>query len=154
MLDVAGRLTERQLVHGAQMLKVASEIGKVGLWDWNVETGELTWSDEHFRMEGYEPGEIVPTYEIWADRVYPDDRSATEAKIKEAIAEGKYPIDLEKITDSLFENYLELKHELQREGHTFVTETDTEVVAHLVNLAWNGLQNLEPKPRAVSIRKS
>lgn len=30
------------------------------------------------------------------------------AKIKEAIAEGKYPIDLEKITDSLFENYLEL----------------------------------------------
>ena len=30
------------------------------------------------------------------------------AKIKEAIAEGKYPIDLEKITDSLFENYMEL----------------------------------------------
>lgn len=30
------------------------------------------------------------------------------AKIKDAIAEGKYPIDLEKITDSLFENYLEL----------------------------------------------
>ncbi len=30
------------------------------------------------------------------------------AKIKEAIAEGRYPIDLEKITDSLFENYMEL----------------------------------------------
>ncbi|MEZ5753720.1 MAG: flagellar biosynthesis anti-sigma factor FlgM [Paracoccaceae bacterium] len=30
------------------------------------------------------------------------------AKIKEAIAEGKYPIDLEAITESLFENYLEL----------------------------------------------
>lgn len=30
------------------------------------------------------------------------------AKIKEAISEGKYPIDLEKITDSLFENYMEL----------------------------------------------
>lgn len=30
------------------------------------------------------------------------------AKIKEAIADGKYPIDLEKITDSLFENYMEL----------------------------------------------
>src|SRR6202007_1610206 len=32
----------------------------------------------------------------------------------------------------IIENYLELKHELQSEGHTFVTETDTEVVAHLV----------------------
>ena len=30
------------------------------------------------------------------------------AKIKEAISEGKYPIDLEKITESLFENYMEL----------------------------------------------
>ncbi|ESW61944.1 MAG: FlgM, negative regulator of flagellin synthesis [Rhodobacter sp. CACIA14H1] len=30
------------------------------------------------------------------------------ARIKEAIAEGRYPIDLEKITDSLFENYMEL----------------------------------------------
>lgn len=29
-------------------------------------------------------------------------------KIKDAIAEGKYPIDLEKITDSLFQDYLEL----------------------------------------------
>lgn len=29
-------------------------------------------------------------------------------KIKEAIAEGRYPIDLEAITESLFENYLEL----------------------------------------------
>jgi AcrR family transcriptional regulator len=28
-----------------------------------------------------------------------------------------------------------------------------EVVAHLVNLAWNGLQNLEPKPRPVTSRK-
>jgi negative regulator of flagellin synthesis FlgM len=30
------------------------------------------------------------------------------AEIKEAIAQGKYPIDLEAITESLFENYLEL----------------------------------------------
>lgn len=30
------------------------------------------------------------------------------AKIKEAIAEGKYPINLEAITESLFENYMEL----------------------------------------------
>jgi AcrR family transcriptional regulator len=29
-----------------------------------------------------------------------------------------------------------------------------EVVAHLVNLAWNGLQNLEPKPRPVTSRKA
>src|ERR1700758_1908858 len=36
------------------------------------------------------------------------------------------------VHNGIIENYLELKHELQSEGHTFVTETDTEVVAHLV----------------------
>jgi len=36
------------------------------------------------------------------------------------------------VHNGIIENYLDLKQELQREGHTFVTETDTEVVAHLV----------------------
>src|SRR5688500_6469369 len=36
------------------------------------------------------------------------------------------------VHNGIIENYLELKHELQQEGHEFKTETDTEIVAHLV----------------------
>jgi glucosamine--fructose-6-phosphate aminotransferase (isomerizing) len=36
------------------------------------------------------------------------------------------------VHNGIIENYLELKHQLIREGHKFVTETDTEVIAHLV----------------------
>jgi glutamine---fructose-6-phosphate transaminase (isomerizing) len=36
------------------------------------------------------------------------------------------------VHNGIIENYLDLKHELQRQGHKFVTETDTEIVAHLV----------------------
>jgi glucosamine--fructose-6-phosphate aminotransferase (isomerizing) len=36
------------------------------------------------------------------------------------------------VHNGIIENYLELKEKLQREGHRFVTETDTEIVAHLV----------------------
>ena len=36
------------------------------------------------------------------------------------------------VHNGIIENYLELKRALIKEGHTFVTETDTEVVAHLV----------------------
>ncbi len=36
------------------------------------------------------------------------------------------------VHNGIIENYLELKEQLQSEGHKFVTETDTEVVAHLV----------------------
>jgi glucosamine--fructose-6-phosphate aminotransferase (isomerizing) len=36
------------------------------------------------------------------------------------------------VHNGIIENYLELKEQLQREGHKFATETDTEIVAHLV----------------------
>jgi glutamine---fructose-6-phosphate transaminase (isomerizing) len=36
------------------------------------------------------------------------------------------------VHNGIIENYLDLKRELQQQGHTFVTETDTEIVAHLV----------------------
>src|SRR6201984_66863 len=36
------------------------------------------------------------------------------------------------VHNGIIENYLDLKHQLQQQGHRFVTETDTEIVAHLV----------------------
>jgi glucosamine--fructose-6-phosphate aminotransferase (isomerizing) len=47
------------------------------------------------------------------------------------------------VHNGIIENYLELKRELQGQGHTFVTETDTEVVAHLVEreMGQDGLEH-------------
>src|SRR5467141_1130537 len=47
------------------------------------------------------------------------------------------------VHNGIIENYLDLKQELQRQGHTFVTETDTEIVAHLVEreMKADGLEN-------------
>ena len=42
------------------------------------------------------------------------------------------------VHNGIIENYLELKRALIAAGHTFVTETDTEVVAHLVEQEWKG----------------
>ena len=36
------------------------------------------------------------------------------------------------VHNGIIENFLPLKHQLQAEDHTFVTETDTEVIAHLI----------------------
>jgi glucosamine--fructose-6-phosphate aminotransferase (isomerizing) len=47
------------------------------------------------------------------------------------------------VHNGIIENYLDLKLELQSQGHTFVTETDTEIVAHLVEreMKDDGLEN-------------
>ena len=47
------------------------------------------------------------------------------------------------VHNGIIENYLELKHQLQEQGHEFKTETDTEIVAHLVEreMQDDGLEN-------------
>jgi glucosamine--fructose-6-phosphate aminotransferase (isomerizing) len=47
------------------------------------------------------------------------------------------------VHNGIIENYLDLKQELQGQGHKFVTETDTEIVAHLVEreMKDDGLEN-------------
>src|SRR5215469_5165289 len=49
--------------------------------------------------------------------------------------------DIVVVHNGIVENYLALKHQLLEEGHKFVTETDTEIIAHLVEKYYDG--NLE-----------
>ena len=46
--------------------------------------------------------------------------------------------DIVVVHNGIVENYLALKHQLAAEGHVFVTETDTEVIAHLVEKYFDG----------------
>ncbi len=50
------------------------------------------------------------------------------------------------VHNGIIENYLELKQQLAAKGHKFITETDTEVIAHLVEANMNGkLENAVQK---------
>jgi PAS domain S-box-containing protein len=65
---------EAALSDSEERVRLALAVGELGTWDWNLVTGEVVWSDEHYRMEGYSVGEITPSFEAWISRVHPDDR--------------------------------------------------------------------------------
>nr|WP_184091191.1 CheR family methyltransferase [Sphingomonas xinjiangensis] len=67
-----------------ERLRSAIEVARVGTWDWDVATGEINWSDEHFRMNGYAVGEVSPSHEAWVSRIHPEDREAAEAALRNA----------------------------------------------------------------------
>ncbi|MUH00932.1 PAS domain S-box protein [Scytonema sp. UIC 10036] len=70
-------------------LQLALKVGRMGSWDWDVQTGTLLWSSGHFTVLGLQPNECKPSYEVWASRVHPDDLAQTEAKLQQAMLGNK-----------------------------------------------------------------
>lgn len=61
-------------------LDEAQRIAGVGYWEWKVHSGVAVWSDETFRIFGYEPGSITPSHTLFLEMCHDEDLDAlTEA---------------------------------------------------------------------------
>lgn len=72
-----------------EQLRHAQEIAQLGSFDWNPVTGELRWSDEHFRLWGRVPGAVTPDYALFRAGIHPQDRAMLEAVLQSALATGR-----------------------------------------------------------------
>jgi PAS domain S-box-containing protein len=72
-----------------ERLRLALAAAQMASWDWHVQSGDVVWNDAHYRMLGYEPGEVQPSYQAWADRVHPDDREAAQSLIQQCMVEKR-----------------------------------------------------------------
>ncbi|MEG5065172.1 PAS domain S-box protein [Microcoleus sp. B3-A4] len=88
-LAVERSRAEEQLRESEAHLQLAVKIGRMGTWDWDMQTNALHWSEGHFTILGLKPNECEPAYKVWASRVHPDDLAEAEAKLQQGIADKK-----------------------------------------------------------------
>ncbi|MBE0498003.1 MAG: PAS domain S-box protein [Campylobacterales bacterium] len=72
---------QEKLIRANKLLSNAEQLGHMGSWELDLQTKQLFWSDEVFRIHGEEIGAFVPTLEIFMSYISADDRQ----KIEEAL---------------------------------------------------------------------
>ncbi|WP_407154893.1 PAS domain-containing protein [Bradyrhizobium sp. STM 3557] len=79
---------ETNLLRSEMYLTEAQRLSQTGSFGWKIPTGELRWSQETFRIFGYEL-DATPTPNLVIDRVHPEDRAQVKQVIDEAFASGR-----------------------------------------------------------------
>ena len=71
-----------------KLLTLAEDMAGVGTWSWDVAADRTTWSDQVYRIHGYEPEVEPPALQGVLDRYHPDDARLLAAHVQCAVAEG------------------------------------------------------------------
>jgi len=99
LIGISRDITERKqaeekLRETTRNLQAAQRIAHIGNWAFDVATQTMTWSEEHARIFGLEPGQ-APTLDEFQQMLHPEYRETHIQMLQEAIATGKsYQIDL------------------------------------------------------------
>ncbi|MFA9444913.1 MASE1 domain-containing protein [Egicoccus sp. AB-alg6-2] len=86
---------EREAWRQRARLGLAVESAELGVWEWDLATGEVHWSEGTERIFGLEPGSFSGRIEEFVERSHPDDRDRIAEAIRRALEEDQdaYRID-------------------------------------------------------------
>ncbi|MEH1916379.1 PAS domain-containing protein [Nostoc sp.] len=83
------RRVEAELRQSQEWLRLALSASRMGTWNWNIQTGKISWSDNLEALFGLEQGEFDGSFEMFAARVHPDDRDRLLTAVDRAVATGE-----------------------------------------------------------------
>ncbi|MGA2712665.1 MAG: PAS domain S-box protein [Bryobacteraceae bacterium] len=82
------KLAEQTLRQSESYLAEAQRLSHTGSWAWNPGTGDIRyWSEECYRVLGFDPAGPPPRFETFFQRIHPDDQAATRERFEKAIRE-------------------------------------------------------------------
>lgn len=84
VIERTAALEERE-----RLLQRAQEIAHLGHWSVNVQSGDLVWSDEIYRIFGHQPRAFSPSQDFFYKHVHPDDIERVRQHERETFATGQ-----------------------------------------------------------------
>ena len=80
------RDAETKLRRSERELAEAQDLARLGRWEWDLGSGAVTWSDDLYRIHGYEPGAFPMTFDKAVELVPDEDRQRIERNLAAALA--------------------------------------------------------------------
>ena len=84
----AMRQVQTALQQSEGRLRSSQIYANIGTWDWNIQTGELYWSERIGPLFGYPEGVLDMTYENFLNAVHPEDRQALIDAVTACVERG------------------------------------------------------------------
>ncbi|MEH2379953.1 MAG: GAF domain-containing protein [Nostoc sp.] len=85
--DITQRKQSEAKLHKlSQRLALSFKSGGIGCWDWDIVENTILWDERMYELYGFtKPSDSDVVYDIWANRLHPDDRTPAEALIQQAV---------------------------------------------------------------------
>lgn len=79
------RRSEAELKLSEERLRLATDAGNIGIWEWNISAGQVTWSERTYELYGLTPGQFGGHVEDFCRLIHPADRDSFWQKIEAAV---------------------------------------------------------------------
>ncbi|NTX00041.1 MAG: PAS domain-containing protein, partial [Geobacteraceae bacterium] len=76
------------LEHNRNLLNESQALSHVGSWQWEITSDEVQWSDEQFRIFGYQPEATTPGLDALSNSLHQEDRERVLAAIRKSVEQG------------------------------------------------------------------
>jgi PAS domain S-box-containing protein len=87
--DVSKRKESEVALRKSEQRFINSQVyANIGTWDWDIQTGELYWSEMIAPLFGYERGKLETNYENFLNAVHPDDRQKVIDAVNNCVEKG------------------------------------------------------------------
>jgi PAS domain S-box-containing protein len=84
-LTIARKRGEEALRQAERRLETALQAGRMGAWEWNIDTGQVVWSPGLEQIHGLMPGTFGGTFEDFKKDIHPGDLESVLALIEQAV---------------------------------------------------------------------